>query len=75
MGKLFGGATYERVQGVWNSQEAGLVEEDIHLIRSFCNQTVLDKHMGGVVDYVEALKEELQQEAMAIEVNQKLMLI
>jgi CRP-like cAMP-binding protein len=75
MGKLFGGATHEMVQGVWNSQGAGFVEEDIHLVRSFCSQPVLDKHMGEVVDYVETLKQELQQEAMALEVNQKLMLI
>jgi CRP-like cAMP-binding protein len=75
MGKLFGGATHEQVQGVWNSQEAGLVEENIHLVRSFCSQPVLDKHMGTVVDYVETLKQDLQQEAMALEVNQKLMLI
>jgi hypothetical protein len=75
MGKLFGGATYQKVQGVWNSQEAGLVQEDIHLIRSYCSQPVLDKYMGEVVDYVETLKQELQQEAMALEVNQKLMLI
>jgi CRP-like cAMP-binding protein len=75
MGKIFGGATHEQVQGVWNSQDAGLVGEDIHLVRSFCSQSVLDKHMGEVVDYVEILKQELQQEAMALEVNQKLMLI
>lgn len=75
MGRVFGGATHEKVQGVWNSQEVGLVEEDIHLVRSYCSQPVLDKHMGEVVEYVEALKQELQQEAMALEVNQKLMLI
>ena len=75
MGKLFGGATYEKVQGVWNSQGVGLVQEDIHLVRSYCSQPVLDKHMGEVVDYVEVMKQELQQEAMALEVNQKLMLI
>jgi hypothetical protein len=75
MGQIFGGATHEKVQGVWNSQDAGLVEEDIHLVRSYCSQPVLDKRMGEVVDYVETLKQELQQEAMALEVNQKLMLI
>ncbi len=75
MGRLFGGATHEQVQGVWNSQEAGLVEESIHLVRSSCSQPVLDTHMGEVVDYVETLKQDLQQEAMALEVNQKLMLI
>jgi hypothetical protein len=75
MGKLFGGATHEKVQGMWNSQGVGLVQEDIHLVRSYCSQSILDKHMGEVVDYVEILKQELQQEAMALEVNQKLMLI
>lgn len=75
MGKTFGKATHEQVQGVWNSQQAGLVEENIHLVRSFCSQPALDKHMGEVVDYVETLKRELQQETMALEVNQKLMLI
>jgi hypothetical protein len=75
MGRIFGGATHEQVHGVWNSSEAGLVTENIHLVRSFCSQTTLDGQMGTVIDYVEALKKELQQEAMAIEVNQKLMLI
>jgi len=75
MGQIFGGATHEKVQGVWNSQDAGLVEEDIHLVRSSCSQPMLDKYMGEVVDYVEVLKQELKQEAMALEVNQKLMLI
>lgn len=75
MGKVFGGATHEQVHGVWNSSESGLVTEDIHLIRSFCSQTALDQKMGSVIDYVESMKQELQQEAMAIEVNQKLMLI
>ncbi|MBI5952892.1 MAG: cyclic nucleotide-binding domain-containing protein [Chloroflexi bacterium] len=75
MGRLFGGATLEDVQGVWNSQGSGLVEEQIHLVRSYCSQSALDKHMTEVVEYVETLKQELRQEAMALEVNQKLMLI
>jgi len=75
MGKIFGGATHEEVHGVWNSTDVGLVNETIHLVRSFCTQTILDERMGSVIDYVEGMKKELQQEAMAIEVNQKLMLI
>jgi CRP-like cAMP-binding protein len=75
MGKIFGGATHEQVRGVWNSNDAGLVAESIHLVRSFCSQATMDEHMGEVVDYVESLKKELKQEAMALEVNQKLMLI
>lgn len=75
MRKIFGSAAQEQVKGLWNSHDAGLVENDIFLVRSYCSQPVLDKHMSEVVDYVENLKQELQQETMALEVNQKLMLI
>lgn len=75
MGKLFGGATHEIVKGLWNSQEVGLVEETIHLIRSNCSQSDLNQHMREVINHVEALKQDLHQEAMALEVNHKLMLI
>ena len=75
MGKLFGGATHEKVRGVWNSEEVGIVAEDIHLIRSFCSPTLLDQHLNAVVDFMEAMKQELKQEAMALEINNKMMLI
>ena len=75
MGKLFGGATHEQVRGVWNSNDAGIVAESIHVVKSFCSPSALDQNMGAIVDYMETLKQDLQQEAMALEVNQKLMLI
>lgn len=75
MGKLFGGATHEKVRGVWNSEEVGIVAEDIHLVRSFCSPTSLDEHLNKVVDFMETLKQELKQEAMALEINNKMMLI
>ncbi len=75
MGGVFGGATHEKVRGVWNSDEVGIVAEDIHLVRSFCSPSNLDEHMSTVVDYMERLKQEMKQEAMALEINSKLMLI
>ncbi len=75
MGRLFGGATHEKVRGVWNSDEVGIVAEDIHLVRSFCSPSTLDEQMSTVVDYMERLKQEMKQEAMALEINSKLMLI
>lgn len=77
LGSLFGGeaATSNEAHGVWNSDEVGLVSEDIFIVRTFVTQAELDRYLGDVLEYVEQLKEELSQEAMAVEVNQKLMLI
>jgi len=75
LGSRFGGATTNQARGVWNSADQGLVGESIHIVRSYATQSALDEHMQEIVDYVEGLKEELRQEAMAVEINQKLMLI
>jgi hypothetical protein len=75
MGQLFGGATSHQAQGMWGSQTAELVSETIYIVKSYVTQSDLDKHLPTVVEYVESLKHELKQEAMALEVNQKLMLI
>ncbi len=75
LGKLFGGATTSQARGIWNSADAGLVSETIHIVRSFITQADLDRHLPEILDYMERLKHELKQEAMALEINQKFMLI
>jgi CRP-like cAMP-binding protein len=75
LGTLFGGATSNQAQGVWNSDKAGLVSETIFIVRTYASQAELDRHLPNVLTYVERLKEELKQEAMALEVNQKLLII
>ena len=75
LGRLFGGATSKQAQGVWNSKEVGLVNEDIYLVQSFVTQADMDRHLAEVFAYVEQLKQELKQEAMALEINQQLILI
>ena len=75
MGQLFGGATSNQAQGIWGSQAAELVSETIYIVKSYVTQCDLDRHLPAVIEYVESLKHELKQEAMALEVNQKLMLI
>jgi hypothetical protein len=75
MGQLFGGATSNQAQGIWGSEAAELVSETIYIVKSYVTQCDLDRHLPAVIEYVESLKHELKQEAMALEVNQKLMLI
>lgn len=75
LGRLFGGATSNPAQGVWNSDQVGLVSETIYIVRTYVTKSDIDRHLGDVLEFVERLKNELNQEAMALEVNQKLMLI
>jgi hypothetical protein len=74
-GWLFGGATCCAARGVWASRDGGLVEDELWIIRSFTTEAGLKKHLRAVVRYAEALKIELRQEAIALEVRDLLRLI
>lgn len=74
-GERFGGATSKQAQGVWNSEHVGLVGETVFIVNSYVTQADLNKYLDEVIDYVKEIKVELKQEAMALEVNQKLTLI
>jgi CRP-like cAMP-binding protein len=75
LAERFGGATSKEAQGVWNSQQAGLVGETVFIVNTYVTQAALRKHLDEVVEYVKQLKTDLKQEAMALEVNKKLTLI
>ncbi len=75
LGQRFGGATSEEVKGIWNSNEIGLVGERLYKVHTFATSPDLQKYMGDVIDYMKQMKEDLKQEAMAIEINQRLTLI
>ncbi len=75
LGERFGGATSEEVKGVWNSEEIGLVGEKLFKVHTYATTKDLKNYLDEVVDYVRVIKDELRQEAMALEINQKLTLI
>ncbi len=75
LGERFGGATMEEAKGIWNSEEIGLVGEKLYKVHTYVTSKDLKNHLDEVVEYVKFMKDELQQEAMAIEINQKLTLI
>jgi len=75
LGERFGGATSEEAQGIWNSQEIGLVGERLFKVHSYATSSDLKRHLDEIVDFVKKMKRELKQEAMALEINQKLTLI
>jgi hypothetical protein len=52
-----------------------LVGEKLFKVHTYATSDDLQRYLDEVVDYVREIKAELKQEAMAIEVNQKLTLI
>ena len=74
-GERFGGATSKQAQGVWNSDQVGLVGETVYIVNSYVTQGDLNKYLDETIEFVKKIKVELSQEAMALEVNQKLTLI
>lgn len=75
LGERFGGATSKRADGVWKSSHAGLVGETIHVVQSYARPADLRAHLPAVVDFVRGLKQELKQEAMAMEIDRRMVLL
>ena len=72
---LFGGATSFKAMGCWQSENAGLVKEKVIICKSFCNQSALENHIDSIISYCEKLKDTLSQEAISLEINNKLYFI
>lgn len=75
LAERFGGATSKQADGVWNSEQAGLVGETVYVVYTYVTHHDLNRHLDEVIEYVKSLKKELRQEAMAVEINKKLTLI
>lgn len=75
MAERFGGATCKEANGVWHSEQVGLVGEVIYIVHSYITRSDLNRYLDEVVDFMKSLKQELKQEAMALEVNNKMTLI
>jgi hypothetical protein len=75
LGEKFGGATSSQARGVWNSEESGIVNEMVHLVVSYTTEDDLNRFANEVIEFMKSLKYELQQEAMALEINKKMILV
>ena len=73
--ELFGGATSSEGDGAWSSDVSGVVSERVHLVVSYITESELSLHADDVIDFIKKIKAELGQEAMAIEINRKLILV
>jgi hypothetical protein len=72
---LFGGATSYSALGCWSSPESGLIKERVTICESYCHENVLKASINTVIDLCEQLKIDMKQEAISLEVNNKLYFI
>ena len=75
LSKYFGGATSTKCVGMWMSDSKGLVKEKTTLVFAYCSTEQLEKSIDAVIDYCVELKNELRQDAIALEVNNEMYFI
>lgn len=69
---FFGGSTKYQAIGCWNSANFGVIKEKINVIESYCTEDQLKDNIGEIIDFCLKLKNELNQENISLEVNNKL---
>ena len=65
----FGGSTSTPALGYWLSNTQGLIKERTTIVFAYCNNNQLEQNIDQVVEFCEALKKEMSQEAIALEIN------
>jgi hypothetical protein len=75
MSAMFGGATKFDALGCWSSPACGLVKERIMICCSYCTEAQLSANIDSVVEICERVKSEMGQEAVSLEINNKLYFI
>lgn len=69
LSNCFGGATSTEALGYWTSPTMGLVKERSVMVFAYCSDTDLQAKIESVIDFCEAMKDELKQDAVALEIN------
>jgi hypothetical protein len=70
---LFGGATAYNALGAWVSQGNNeLILEKVVIVQSYCSEAQLNDHIEEVIRLALHVKTEMSQEAVSLEVNNKL---
>lgn len=65
----FGGATSTEALGYWLSSTSGLIKEKSNMVFAYCTDIQLNENIEKIVDWCETMKNELKQEAIALEIN------
>ncbi len=74
LSESFGGATAQDAFGYWMSPERGLESERVTIVYAYTRHLSRAK-IQEIKAYCEMLKKELRQDAISLEINNKLMFI
>ena len=69
LSESFGGATSCEALGYWVSPKTGLVKEKSTMVFAYCSDEDLKAKFESVYDFCEKMKTELNQDAIALEIN------
>lgn len=69
LASCFGGATSSPAIGYWLSASHGLIRENTTIVFAYADQSALEKNVNSIVEYCEQLKQDMQQESIALEIN------
>ena len=75
LSNCFGGATSTQAVGYWVSDAEGLVKEHPVLVYAYAQEADFIKRIDEIIDFCYKMKQELQQEMVSLEVDNKLYLI
>lgn len=65
----FGGATSSPAVGYWRSPSAGLVREKTTVVFAYAAEEALQKHIDTIVDWCIAMRDSMQQDSVALEID------
>lgn len=69
LSEAFGGATASPVSGYWVADDRSLVKEKTVMVFAYCTTEAAEKYIDDVVSLCYELKQEMSQEAIALEYN------
>lgn len=75
LAEMFGGATATTARGFWVSDAAGLVAEAVTIVYASCTDRQYHEQVPEVIRIAQRIKEEMQQEAVSIELDGILYLV
>lgn len=75
LSNCFGGATSTEAVGYWVSDNEGLVKEHPVIVYAYAQEQDFIESIDLIIDYCYKMKQELEQEAISLEIDNKLYLI
>lgn len=71
----FGGASTQSICGFWKAKSGELVKENNTIVYAFCDKRRLYRNRNRILKLAEAMRNELSQEYISVEINNRLLFV